>query len=274
MTVGLALSGGGALGVAHIGVLETLEAAGMTVDLIAGTSAGAILGLLYADGGLPAIHRFLDELTARGLLPQLPVPPLRPPGQLFKAMGECLRRTVHAATFDALPRPFCCVAADLQTGEMVTLDAGAVVPAVLASAAYPGVFPLQRVDGRILVDGGSVRNFPADVLRARGMEFVIGCSLYGIPRMEYARLQQPFSRLQTLLRAYEMMEYALSRLQFPFCDFCFTPPVESFRWFEFNRLPEILRIGREYALTRREPLLETYRRFRAARDGRLDEPVA
>lgn len=244
MHIGLALSGGGAIGAAHIGVLEQIEEYRVHPDSICGTSAGAIVGLLYADGGIDAIFRFLKLLETDGLI-RSPLGLLaRTPEKIWTLVGEALSMCVEARSFEDLRVPFSCVATDIVTGAPVVIDSGDPVAAVKASAAYPGVFAIQRVSGRYLVDGGITRNLPADIVRKSGADFVIGSSLYRVPEVKYNRGKPRLSRVEVALRALEIMELEMSLQQIKLCDFCFQPPVETYRWYDFDRVAEILRLGR------------------------------
>lgn len=254
MTIGLALSGGGALGVAHIGLLEELVRLRITPDQICGTSAGAMVGLLFADGGLPAVEEFLTrikqgKLKFNGLVPHSPEAFLR-------KVGEALRATIRARTFTELPVTFACVATDIIRGEPVVLDDGDVVEAVLASCAFPGVFDIRRGADRWLIDGGVTRNLPADVLHERGATFVIGSSLYSITEIPEQDQEPDFSRLQTAVRALNILQMELSRMQVAHCDFCCIPPVGVYQWFDFKHIDEILEIGRCEARDRASELVE------------------
>jgi NTE family protein len=203
--VGLVLSGGGARGLAHMGVLEVLDELRVPVDLIAGTSMGAIVGGFYASGMPPdSMHavvagldweRILADTPPRTSLPfqrraedrRYPVEleigitrgGLTLPGGLISGqdLGLLLRRhTLPVAAveiFSRLPIPFGAVATDIETGERVVLDRGDLVEAMRASMAIPVVFsPVER-DGRILVDGGLVDNIPIELARAMGADVVI-----------------------------------------------------------------------------------------------------
>jgi NTE family protein len=198
--IGLVLGGGGARGAAHVGVLKVLEENGIAVDVIAGTSMGAIVGALYASGyradDIEAILGRIDWADALGdqpdrtlLSPQRKadaalVPSsleigisrdgLRVPQGLIQGqnLGLLLRELLlHVGSindFDQLPIPFRAVAADLVSGEPVVLASGDLVDAVRASMSVPGAFQPLRIDDRLLVDGGVVDNVPIDVARAMG----------------------------------------------------------------------------------------------------------
>lgn len=203
--VGLVLAGGGAKGFAHIGVIQVLEEAGVEVDIVVGTSMGAIVGGLYASGysgsALEAAVRDIDwdtvfvdatprrDLSIRrkgddyGFLadPRLRLDrgtPRLPRGVFAgQRLMLVLRRLGLPATgirdFDQLPVPYRAVAADVESGEMVVFAEGDLPVAMRASMAVPGVFPPIEVGGRLLVDGGIVDNVPIRVARALGADVVI-----------------------------------------------------------------------------------------------------
>ncbi len=202
--LGLVLSGGGAKGFAHIGVLKVMEEEGIRPDLITGTSMGSVIGGLYACGYsaaqleriVLAIHwedvltnkipldriaieekpyygRFLVELPFDGLTPQLPSGLIR--GQ---KIDELLRRVTlpyHGTTdFDSLPIPFACVATDVGRGRAVLQRKGLLADALRASMSIPTVFSPPTEDTLMLVDGGTLRNFPVTDAKAMGADLVIG----------------------------------------------------------------------------------------------------
>ncbi len=253
MTIGLALSGGGALGAAHVGLLEELVRLGITPDQICGTSAGAIVGLLFADGGLPAIEEFLTRLRKDRLI-ERSIP--RSPEVFLTKVGTAIQACISAHAFFELPISFSCVATDIVSGESVVLDDGDVVDSVLASCAFPGVFNARHGADRLLIDGGVTRNLPADVLRARGATFVIGSSLYSIAEMTEQDQEPGFNRIQTAMRALSILQLALSRLQIDHCDFCCVPPIGMYQWLDFRHIDEIMKIGRREARARSSELAE------------------
>jgi NTE family protein len=205
--VGLVLSGGGAKGLAHVGVLKVLEEAGIPVDCIAGTSMGAIVGGLYAIGydaaSLDSIVRGQDwtyllgdkvyrhdipfpekEMMEKYLISApvwkrtIQVPPGFVSGQNIYNLFMELTIGYHDSTrFDRLPVPFACVASNLVDGKEVVLDRGVLALAMRASMAMPGVFSPVVRDGMVLVDGGVSNNFPVDVARAMGAEVLVGINV-------------------------------------------------------------------------------------------------
>jgi NTE family protein len=162
----LALGGGGARGLAHIGVLEVLAEAGLPVKAVVGTSIGAEIGAFLAGGMSVARMREVATAFDWRLVLQLFFPDL-PGGGLVsgKRILAWLDEQIGGLRIEELPMPFAAVAADLESGEEVVLDRGLLVEAVRASISLPGTLAPLRVGGRVLVDGGVVNQVPADVAR-------------------------------------------------------------------------------------------------------------
>ena len=175
--LGLVLGSGSARGWAHIGVLQVLEEEGLRPDVVCGASIGALVGAAYAAGELP---RFAEWVQSLGMREVFGFMDFNLAGGMLK--GEKLidfwRR--HFADFDiqASPLPFAAVATDLHSGAEVWLREGSIADAVRASIALPGLFtPVQREDGRMLVDGGIVNPVPTSLARAMGADIVIAVDL-------------------------------------------------------------------------------------------------
>ncbi len=175
--IGLALSGGGARGFAHIGVLRVLADNSIPIDMIAGTSAGSIIGGAYASGMSAAEIEAMSEKT--GWLNTIR-PTLSFGGMLSSApMGNFLARNLPVTRFEDLNIPFAAVAFDLATSETVVFrDQGDLVMAIRASCAVPGVFaPIRDENGRMLVDGGVLSPMPVEIVRSMGADTVIAVDL-------------------------------------------------------------------------------------------------
>ncbi|MEN3323979.1 patatin-like phospholipase family protein [Mariniflexile soesokkakense] len=202
--VGLVLSGGGAKGLAHIGVLKVIDSLGVKIDYIAGTSMGAIIGSLYASGytgnQLDSIFKELDfDMLINDDLPRaskafyerdnsekyavtlpfdnfkIKLPSALSRGQNTYALFSKL--TLHVSeinNFSELPIPFFCIATNIETGQAVMLDSGNLAQSIMASGALPTLFQPVTINGQILIDGGVVNNYPIDELRAKGMDVIIG----------------------------------------------------------------------------------------------------
>ncbi|MCP1337263.1 patatin-like phospholipase family protein [Futiania mangrovi] len=172
--IGLALGAGIARGWAHIGILDALSQAGIRPDVIAGTSIGAVAGAAFAGNALSALETFARSLTARGVLRYLDVR-LGSGGLIAgERLATLLATDIPVQRIEDLSPRFVAVATDLDTGNEVWLAEGALVPAIRASYALPGVFPPVEIDGRHLVDGALVNPVPVSVCRALGADIVIG----------------------------------------------------------------------------------------------------
>ncbi|MDP3058213.1 MAG: patatin-like phospholipase family protein [bacterium] len=174
-TIGLALGGGGARGVAHIGVLSAIEEAGLTVHSIAGTSVGSLIGALYASGMSPAKMLEIAEHIGWSDLVSLTVPR----ASLVNAtkMVQMIDELLGEADFTNLLIPFVAIACDLRTGEEIVLREGNVSTAVIASSSIPGIFAPVEMGGRLLVDGGIVNTVPVNVAKKLGADVVLAVSL-------------------------------------------------------------------------------------------------
>ena len=174
--LGVALGGGGMKGWAHVGVLRVLGDIGLTPDVVAGTSAGALIGAFWA-AGMPVdeMMRVMREQKTRSLFSW------RFDGQgLFSTDGmrAYLDRHFGERTFADLERPFFVVATDLERGREVVLREGRIVDALLASTAMPGIFAPVEHKGMLLVDGGVVNNVPVSVLTGAGARYTIAVRLH------------------------------------------------------------------------------------------------
>ncbi|WP_394333909.1 patatin-like phospholipase family protein [Bizionia echini] len=202
--VGLVLSGGGAKGLAHIGVLKVIDSLGIRVDYVAGTSMGAIIGSLYASGysgkqidtifrdvdfdkiindNLPrAAKTFYERDNSEKYAVTLPFDKfkLKLPSALSRGQNTLSllsKLTLHVSDiedFSKLPIPFFCIATNVETGQAVVLDKGSLAQSIVASGAFPSLFQPVVIDNQILIDGGVVNNYPIDELKAKGMDVIIG----------------------------------------------------------------------------------------------------
>ncbi|MEO0045371.1 MAG: hypothetical protein RL705_562 [Bacteroidota bacterium] len=202
--IGLVLSGGGAKGFAHIGVLKVLEENGIKIDYIGGTSMGAVVGGLYASGYnatqidsifyntnfdellqdyIPRSSKNFyekrnDEMYAISL-PfnkfKIGIPIALSKGMYnYNLLSKLTHKVRHVRKFDQLPIPFLCVATDIETGEAIILKEGYLAQALLASSAFPSLFSPVEIDGRVLIDGGVINNYPAEEVRKMGADIIIG----------------------------------------------------------------------------------------------------
>ena len=202
--IGLVLSGGGAKGLSHIGVLKVIDSLGIKIDYIGGTSMGAIVGGLYASGytgkQLDSIFRILefDDLVQDNIprkskllfnkrnddIYALSLPfkklKLETPNALSKGfynynfLSKLTYHVRNTRDFKKLPIPFFCMATDIETGEDILLNKGIFPQALIASSSVPSIFYPFEIEGRLLVDGGVTNNYPVEKLKELGAEFIIG----------------------------------------------------------------------------------------------------
>ena len=252
-TVGLALGGGGARGLAHIAVLEAFDELGVKPVAIAGTSVGAVMGAGYASGMTGAdIRRFALEVlrdsakTTRRLV-SLQLGLIRESG-LFSALpmqADALAisreffKEVLPDNFEELKIPLKVVATDYWAREEIVFDSGPLLPAVAASAAIPGVARPVEFAGRVLIDGGAINPLPFDLLR-NAADIVVAVD---ITRMEERHDRTVPAAMDTLFMANHIMTYAIvaEKLKSSAPDILLRPKVHSFGALEFFRATPILR---------------------------------
>jgi len=175
-TLGLALSGGGARGLAHIGFLKVLEREGIPVNYLSGTSMGSVIATAYARG-MPLgemEHEVVQNTTTRNMIRMVSItPPTRGLVETGKLRAVLSRFIPEETTFEDLNIPTAICATDLIRSQPVTLNHGLVLPAVMASCAVPGIFPSVEIPPMRLVDGGVLNNLPVDLAQALGAQCVI-----------------------------------------------------------------------------------------------------
>lgn len=271
----LALGGGGARGLAHLGVLEVIEEAGIPVAGIAGTSAGAVVGAMWLTLGstqevlkrweeflasdfpshLPEV-RLTEEVSSRDNLLLSFAQRLQQGAQVALALHrrglvehEDLERAVAflipEARIESLPQPFAAVVTDFATGKAVALTRGDLRQAVAASSAVPGVVPPYGLDGRYVLDGGVVAEVPVEEARALVPRPVVAVDVGDLPDPDEdpRRITVP----RVLMRANVMTHARLRQVLVASADLVIRPEVWGMHWSEFRRLPEAVEAGRKAA---------------------------
>lgn len=241
-TIGLALSGGAARGNAHVGVLRALAENDIRIDVIAGTSAGSIVGGALAAGmPLDEIEEFGRRLRWRDIgrvtMSRLGV-------QSNGRLEQYLRAHLPVSKFEDLPIPFAAVATDLKTGGPVVMrDHGDVPFAIRASCTIPGWYvPVTDEQGRQLVDGGLVAVVPSTVARSLGADIVIAVDV----NAEGATfVGPPNSVIGVLFQSMLVFQKTASRYQLDSADLVITPKVGHIRWDEIRRADELIMAGYE-----------------------------
>jgi NTE family protein len=241
--VGLVLSAGSLRGAAHIGVITVLENAGFPIDVVAGTSMGAVIGSLYAGGlSVPGLWQIAskfridsgNDLSGRHLISLMLFDKL-----LSSERTETLiRGAIGDMRFDQTKKPFACVAMDVYTGEAIIFHDGDVATAVRASMNLPGIFEPLEYRHRFLVDGGVVDYIPIDVARLLGAQW----TLASVTENDYTAVR-PKSVLDSLEQVIDIRGSYLSREQRKLANYLIEPPVGDIGMFEDNRIPEALEKG-------------------------------
>lgn len=243
--VGLALSGGGARGVAHVGVLKVLEEHRIPIDFVAGTSAGSLVGGAYAAGisvaELEQIGRSLRwRDMGRMTLSRLGV-------QNNARMEDFVRARFPVTRFENLRIPFAAVATDLRTGSAVVMSGeGDIAFAIRASCALPGWYvPVVDAEGHQLIDGGLVANIPTLAARSLGADIVIAVDV----NSEGAKfLGPPQSAIGILIQSILLVQRTAATHQRHAADIIIDPLVGHIRWDEMRRADELINAGCEAAL--------------------------
>jgi predicted acylesterase/phospholipase RssA len=252
--IGLALGGGGARGLAHLGVLRAFDRAGIDFDLMSGVSSGALTGLSYAAGWPPdeALRLFKQDLTPRRLVRLLPGGSQWYMYAMFRlgAWERKLRVYSGDARLEQLRMPFSTEAVDLVQGREIVRDRGDVVRSILESINLPVIAPPILRDGMALVDGGILNNLPGDVLPERGAALVVGIDVVAkLPRRFSKRIAKPDGRfrkpgmLQTLLRVNEVQDYGMTAIRAPAIDLIIAPDTSAFEFSDFTKGYELAEAG-------------------------------
>ncbi len=264
--VGLVLSGGGARGLAHIGVIDVLHKEGIPIDMIAGTSAGAIVGAIYArDRDITVIKKEAQEVNWKSLA-HLIDPSLFNSGLIRgrKIMDWLASYVGGDIEFSDLKMPFACVATDIDTGEEVVMDSGSVPEALRASISLPGIFTVVKREGRYLVDGGLTTPVPVSMVRWMGADFVIAVNVTPdfIGRM--VREDKEPNIFQVMLQSLSITTCAVARLSLEGADVVIEPDLAHIGTGDFQKAPELILRGEQAA---RSAIPEIKRKLQMPRPG-------
>lgn len=270
-TIGLVLTGGGAKGFAHIGVLKVLEEAGIKIDYIGGTSMGSVVGGLYAAGynarqldsifSTTNFDELLNDYIPRsyksfyekrnGEVYALSLPfrkfnvgvPIALSKGLYNycLLSQLTNHVQHVRDFSQLPIPFVCIATDIESGQQVVLNKGFLAQALLASSAFPTLFSPVEMDGKILIDGGITNNYPVEEVRKMGADYIIGVDVQdGLKDRnnlrEATRILLQISNLQVI----EGMKDKIKQT-----DLYIKPEVDQYSVISFEKGKEIVLKGEE-----------------------------
>ena len=257
--IGIALSGGGARGVAHIGVLKALRESGIEPQVVAGTSSGAIVGALYAYGAEIAE---LEAFAKVGIGIKL----LRignPLRGLIKLtlLREKLEAVLPVDDFSCLRKPFAVAATDLQLGELRVFTEGPLIAAVQASCAVPLLFHPVVIDGTQYIDGGLYMNLPAAPIREQ-CDILIGSNVMPLVNQEVGQLSTIWSISN---RVFDLAVHHNSASSRELCDFMFEPAdLMGYHIYNFARSEALVELGYREAMTQMPALLALLERYRAS----------
>jgi NTE family protein len=236
--IGLALGSGGARGFAHLGVIKVLEEENIPIDLIAGSSMGALVASLYASGlGIERLYKLAKAFKRNDYI-DLTVPKM---GLISgRRIKEFIRLLTKGKRIEDLHIPIGIVATDLQKCEKVVFRTGLIADAVRASISIPGIFVPEQIDGRFLVDGGVIDRIPVSVAREMGADIVIAVDV------SHVKVNEEISSIfDVILRSIDILQDELVRHREFASDVMIRPRVEQFSSRAFTHTEEIIAIGEE-----------------------------
>jgi NTE family protein len=238
--IGLALAGGFARGIAHIGVLRALRVAGIPIDCVAGTSVGALIGAGFC-AGVP-----LETMEQIGLSTTFTDFGRWTPSWLGLAtnqrMEKYLARMTPATKFEQLQTPLAISATDINAGVTIYYSDGAIAPPLRASCAYPGLFVPIQYEGRTLVDGFLTAPVPVDGALLLGAEVVIAVYL------EAGGIENPRTAVDIISRSFNIIQKHADITWRQQADVIIEPDVKSFAWDDFTKTPELIAAGEAAAM--------------------------
>lgn len=229
--IGLALGGGAARGFAHIGVIKVLEAQGIFPDVIVGTSAGSVVGAMYAAGNngytLQKMALDMDEAT----ISDWSLPFFSKSSGVLKgeALQNYVNRMVGQSSIEKLKKPFGAVATDLNTGMPILFQRGNTGLAVRASSSVPGVFQPVKINDRYYVDGGLVSPVPVRFARDMGADIVIAVNISSAPEGQAAS-----SSLEILMQTFTIMGQSINQFELKNADIVIKPDLPTMKGNDFN----------------------------------------
>jgi NTE family protein len=240
--IGLVLGGGAARGFAHIGVIKALESQGITPDIIVGTSAGSLVGALYAAGNngfaLQKMALSMDEAA----ISDWSVPFFAKVSGMFKgeAIQQYVDRSVNNTPIEKLKIPFGAVATDLNSGKAILFQRGDTGLAVRASSAVPGVFQSVKIGSHQYVDGGLVAPVPVRFAREMGADFVIAVNISAQPEVQSAS-----SSVDVMLQSFAIMGQSINYYELQNADVVITPVLGNMRGNDFTGRNNAILLGEQ-----------------------------
>lgn len=253
--IGLALGSGGARGFAHLGVLKVLQDEKISVDMIAGSSMGSLVGAMYCAGHeLEDLYRLANTFRSKFFV-DLTVP------RMGFISGEKIKQFIklftHQKSLEDLKIPLSIVATDIVKAERVVFKSGPIDVAVRASISVPGIFVPEKVDGRLLVDGGVIDRVPSTVVREMGADIVIGVDVSQVKRN--AEITTVYD---VIMQSIDILQSEVLRYKSSTADVLMSPKVEQFGGKTFQQAADIIRLGEEEATKALPAIIDSIRKWK------------
>lgn len=258
--IGIALSGGGARGLAHIGVLEVLDDLGVQIDAVSGTSMGALIGAAYCSGiGLEKVKKLLNSTDWKSFLVFSAFQLSRAGIMKEKKVDEILQKFLGDRNFEDCKKQFCCVAVDILSSKRVVLNSGSLREAVLASSAIPGIIPPVCKGNWLLVDGGVIEPLPTLALQTLNPTFILASSIvFDKMRPEplkgknadYLKLaENKKMSIQAIIdKSMNTMHTQMVQSYLQYAQIVIEPRIGDFGFFDFDKSCDIIEAGRIAAI--------------------------
>ena len=248
--IGLVLSGGGSRGVAHLGAITFMEEMGIDVDVISGTSAGSIVGGLYAAGN--SIETIFEVFKNTSIFSWNNLTARKPGIIDSDRFYPVLKEHIPEDNFESLNKKLYVTATDILNGVVTTFSEGEVIKTILASSAVPVVFSPVSIDNSLYVDGGVLNNFPIEPLQGR-CKAIIGVNVHPIKPIQAKEINSTLSIMDRLMR---IAIYHQTRQKLPYCNIAISPPeLANYGTFDRDHFEEIFEIGYHAAKKKKEEFL-------------------
>lgn len=256
--IGLALGSGGARGFAHLGVIKVLHEEGIPIDFIAGSSMGALVACFFGTGlDLDRLYKISTAFKRKYFL-DFTVPKM---GFVAgKRLKDLIRVFTHGKNIEDLTIPIAVVATDLMSGEKVVFKKGPIADAVRASISIPGIFVPEKINGRLLVDGGVVDRIPVSVVKEMGAEFVIAVDVSKVKTNT-----EITSIFDVIMQSIDIMQMELVDHRIIASDFTIRPRVEKFSSKAYTNIEDIIEMGEEAARNNVEKIKELIEQWKGTK---------